>query len=205
MQIIKTFFTVVVLLFAITGNPSLLAHATTMEEHQTLDAETKEKVDAILNNLNTELAKLGISFPNHHYKDQFAHLDDETKAKVKAIMDQVKVGSISKEEAHAKLKALGVSLPKHHKKDEMFDKLDDETKAQAKEIMNQLKNGTLTKEEAQTKLEALGVSIPKRPDIFANLDEETKAKAQALIEEAKADLKELGVEFPSEKFHHLME
>ena len=157
MQKIKTFFIIAILLVAISGNLSFLVHATTIEEAQTLDAETKEKVDAILNNLNAELAKLGISYPKRHDKNQFANLDDETKVKMKEIMDQVKAGSITKEEALAKLKALGVSLPNHHKKDEMFDKLDDETKAQAKEIMNQLKKGTLTKEEAHAKLEELGI------------------------------------------------
>ncbi|MCG5026722.1 hypothetical protein MAH48_13955, partial [Anoxybacillus flavithermus] len=53
-------------------------------------------------------------------------------------------------------------------------------------------------EQARQQLEALGISFPKKGDklneLLTNLDENTKAKAQELIEEAKEKLAELGVD-----------
>ena len=88
--------------------------------------------------------------------------------------------------------------------------------------MEQVMEGKISKEEADKQLKALGVELPKHHDmgdIFANLDEQTKAKAIKIIqnvksgkitrEEAQKQLKALGVEMPmhhgKEKFEKLDE
>ncbi|HWI48850.1 MAG TPA: hypothetical protein VNU45_11575 [Rummeliibacillus sp.] len=177
---------------------------TATEQQPKLNPKTQQKVNEILNKLDSDLAKLGAPVPKHHAKcAMFENLDDNTKAKVKEIMKKVKDGSITKEEADKQLKALGVSFPKHPNGD-MFGKLDDNTKAKVKEIMHKVKAGSLTKEEADKQLKALGVSFPKHHGKFKHLDDETKAKAKTLIEDAKAQVSNLGADFPSKKYGYLM-
>jgi hypothetical protein len=43
--------------------------------------------------------------------DVFANLDEETQEKVQAIFEQVKAGTLTKEEAQEQLAELGVELP----------------------------------------------------------------------------------------------
>ncbi len=74
-------------------------------------------------------------------------------------MKKAKDGSITREEAHQQLKALGVSFPKHHKH-EQFNKLDEPTKTKVKKIIENVKAGTITKEDAHKQLKALGVEFP---------------------------------------------
>ena len=98
-------------------------------EHQTnLDANTKKQVDEILSNLKNELVALGVTFPDHkELHKQYDDLDEETKAKLKEIKQQVKEGKLTKEEAVEKMKELGITCP--YKKDHMnkrFDELDAE-------------------------------------------------------------------------------
>ncbi|MFV2050927.1 hypothetical protein ACEWK1_26645, partial [Metabacillus sp. YM-086] len=98
---------------------------------------------------------------------------------------------------------------------DMFAGLDEETKAKAEEIMIQMREGTITSEEAEAQLAELGVDLPigggagggPGSNMFSNLDEETRAKAEEIMsamregtitrEEAVAQLAELGVEMPS--------
>ncbi|WP_370221758.1 hypothetical protein [Cytobacillus sp.] len=99
---------------------------------------------------------------------------------------------------------------------DMFSNLDEETRAKAQEIMEKERAGTITREEAQTQLAELGVELPgggeggqppqEGDNMFSNLDEETRTKAQEIMEkersgtitreEAQAQLTELGIEFP---------
>ncbi|MEN1939470.1 hypothetical protein AAIE21_29525, partial [Paenibacillus sp. 102] len=76
--------------------------------------------------------------------EMFANLDDATKEKVKAIMDQKKSGTLTHEQVKEKLAELGVNLPEKGKRGEMFANLDDATKEKVKAIMDQKKSGTLT-------------------------------------------------------------
>jgi hypothetical protein len=185
------------------GTYALAATPDTNEVKQTvqaLDAATQEKVQKIKEELKTQLAELGVTLPERANKgDRFANLDEETKAKAEAIMEQKKAGTITQEEAKTQLEALGVTLPERANKGDRFANLDEETKAKAEAIVEQKKAGTITQEEAKTQLEALGVTAPKhghkgnKQDILANLDEETKAKAQELLDNAKSELEELGV------------
>ena len=188
-------------------------HQAKCESFNKLDDKTKAKVMEIMKKVKDgsltkeearqQLKALGVSFPKHPRAEMFAKLDDKTKTQVKEIMKKVKDGSLTKEEAHQKLKALGVSFPKHPRA-EMFAKLDDKTKTQVKVIMRKVKDGSLTKEEADKQLKALGVSFPKHHGKYKHLDANTKAKAQALIKDAKAQVKKLGADFPSKKYRYLM-
>jgi ribonuclease BN (tRNA processing enzyme) len=197
----------------IIGGVGTSAFATTSLETDTvkqtvgsLDATTQEKVQTIKEELKAQLAKLGVTLPERGEKgERFANLDDETKAKAEAIIEKEKAGTITHEEAKAELQELGVTLPERGEKGDRFANLDDETKAKAEAIVEKEKAGTITHEEAKAQLQELGVTLPehegkgKKADIFANLDDETKAKAQELMDNAKAELEELGVKHPGMK------
>ncbi|WP_078414958.1 hypothetical protein [Priestia abyssalis] len=184
-----------------------------------LDDAAKEKAQAIMEKVKdgsltheeaqTQLADLGIELPAKGDKgsraDIFANLDDATKEKAQAIMEKVKDGSLTREEAQTQLADLGVELPAKGNKgsrEDMFANLDDATKEKAQAIMEKVKDGSLTREEAQAQLADLGVELPAkgdkgpREDMFANLDDATKEKAQAIMDDMNAQLAELGVKVP---------
>lgn len=166
----------------------------TTETQEDLDPDTKQKADEIINNLKGQLIKLGVTLPDVTDKyELYAGMDENQKQKAKEILDKVKTGEISSEEANEQLKELGVEVTDEH--DEKLEGLDDVTKEQAKEIINKMKSGEITKEEADQKLKELGVSLPedgKNP--LSDLDEETREKAKSLIEDAKIQLKEIGAD-----------
>ncbi len=69
------------------------------------DDATPQKVDDIMKKAQEKLQKLGVNLPQH--KDSpFSNLDAATKKKTKAIMDQFRDGTLTKEQAEAKLKNL---------------------------------------------------------------------------------------------------
>lgn len=147
-----------------------------------------------------QLAALGIETNERGGKDGFlSSLDEETKAKAEAILEKKKNGTLTEAEAKKQLQALGITLPE---RPDLFADLDDETKAKAEAIMEKLKSGDLTREQADEQLEALGVDLPEhgrhggkgRGNMLQGLDDETKAKAESLIEEAKTQLEDLGVD-----------
>ncbi|MFE6137557.1 hypothetical protein ACFVQC_16125, partial [Bacillus sp. NPDC057893] len=64
------------------------------------------------------------------------------------------------------------------------------------------KSGKLTREQAKEELTKLGVKLPekeKHEDIFANLDDQAKEKAKAILENEKKQLAELNVDLPHHK------
>ncbi|EMF47618.1 hypothetical protein B481_0620 [Planococcus halocryophilus Or1] len=95
-----------------------------------LDDETKDQAKAILDELQddtitkeeaqTQLEALGIELPKmgehqgkgNRHGNPFEDLDEETQTQAKAIMDELKDGTLTKVEAQAQLEALGVELPK---------------------------------------------------------------------------------------------
>lgn len=143
-----------------------------------LDDETKDQAKAILDELQddtitkeeaqTQLQALGIELPEmgerqgkgNRHGNPFADLDEETQTQAKAIMDELKDGTLTNEEAQAQLEALGIEAPEL--KGDRFADLDEETRTQVEAILDQVKEGTLTKEEAQTQLEAFDVELPKQ-------------------------------------------
>ena len=136
------------------------------------------------------------------------NLDDATKEKIQTIMEDAKV----------KLAELGVTLPEKFEKVDQFANLDDATKEKAQAIMDNVKDGSLTREDAQTQLAELGVDLPigrggMHGSLFANLDDATKEKVQAIMEkvkdgsltreDAQKQLSELGVEAPVRGSKHV--
>ncbi|MEK6267549.1 MAG: hypothetical protein N2C11_03090 [Planococcus sp. (in: firmicutes)] len=200
-----------------------------------LDDETKDQAKAILDELQddtitkeeaqTQLEALGIELPEmgerqgkgNRHGNPFADLDEETQTQAKAIMDELKDGTLTKEEAQAQLQALGIEAPemgerqgKGNRHGNPFADLDEETQTQAKAIMDELKDGTLTNEEAQAQLEALGIEAPElKGDRFADLDEETRTQVEAILdqvkegtltkEEAQTQLEAFDVELPKQR------
>ncbi|MCH4826345.1 hypothetical protein [Planococcus halocryophilus] len=200
-----------------------------------LDDETKDQAKAILDELQddaitkeeaqTQLQALGIELPEmgelqgkgNRHGNPFADLDEETQTQAKAIMDELKDGTLTKEEAQTQLQALGIELPemgerqgKGNRHGNPFADLDEETQTQAKAIMDELKDGTLTNEEAQAQLEALGIEAPElKGDRFADLDEETRTQVEAILdqvkegtltkEEAQTQLEAFDVELPKQR------
>ncbi|MGE7114363.1 hypothetical protein [Lysinibacillus sp. NPDC047702] len=194
------------------------------DKFSNLDDETRTKVQAIMKKVqegsltqkeaDTQLKELGVSLPDHNFMgkgDKFSNLDDETRTKVQAIMKKVQDGSLTQEEADTQLKELGVSLPDHNfmGKGNKFSNLDDETRMKVQAIMKQVEDGSLTQEEADGQLKDLRVSLPDhnfkgKGDKFENLDDETKKEVTKLIEKAKAQMEELGVDLPT-KFNQLID
>lgn len=192
-----------------------------LKMHQNLDDATKEKIQTIMDDAKAKLAELGVTLPEKFEKgNRFANLDDATKEKVQAIMDKVKDGSLTHEDAQKLLAELGVNLPFGHggMHGDAFANLDDATKEKAQAIMDKVKDGSLTREDAQKQLAELGVDLPSKRgsmhgERFANLDEATKEKAQAIMdkvkdgsltrEDAQKQLAELGVQLPARGGKHV--
>ncbi|MEC3029174.1 hypothetical protein P9Z86_04050, partial [Bacillus thuringiensis] len=78
--------------------------------------------------------------------------------------------------------------------------------------LEQKKSGKLTHEQAKEELTKLGVKMPekgKHGDMFANLDDQAKAKAKSILEQkksgkltheqAKEELTKLGVKLPEKE------
>ncbi|MFJ6268008.1 hypothetical protein ACIQGW_23940 [Lysinibacillus xylanilyticus] len=86
-----------------------------------------------------------------------ANLDEISKEKIQEIFNQVKAGTLTKEEATKQLdEALGMKGDK--KAVSKPANLDEISKEKIQEIFNQVEAGTLTKEEATKQLdEALGI------------------------------------------------
>jgi len=156
-----------------------------------------------------------------------SNLDEAAQNKVKAIFDQVKKGTLTKEQAKPQLQELGVDVDFDFKaahdgikfKGKVVNSvnLDDATKEKAKAILDQAQAGTLTKEQAKSQLQELGidmdvdfsktthrVTVKMDAAKFDNLDDATKEKAKAILEQAqagsltkkqvKAQLQELGID-----------
>ncbi|MEH7605489.1 hypothetical protein V7313_05550, partial [Priestia megaterium] len=83
-----------------------------------------------------------------HKGSPFNNLDAATKKKARAIMDQLRDGTLTKEQAEAKLKELGVNFPA--KKKDFLSGVDAETKAKAETIL----------ENAKKEIQKLGVTMP---------------------------------------------
>lgn len=126
--------------FAATENSSNTVSNVQSEKVQ-MDAETKEKVQAIMDELKTNLTKLGVEVPEKKERsEKFAGLDDATKEKVKAIMQQMKEGTITSEEAKTQLAKLGVELPEKAMRSDLLEGLDDETKEKAQTLIDKAKD-----------------------------------------------------------------
>ncbi|MDT8974816.1 hypothetical protein RQP50_01000 [Paenibacillus sp. chi10] len=137
-----------------------------------------------------------------------SNLDEATQSKVKAIFDQVKKGTLTKEQAKPQLQELGldVDFDFNAAHDGIMFKgkvtsvsFDDATNEKAKAILDQAQAGTLTKEQAKSQLQELGidldvdfsktthrVTVKMDESKFGNLDDAAKEKAKAILEQAQA-------------------
>ncbi|MFZ5590442.1 MAG: hypothetical protein ACOY81_01340 [Bacillota bacterium] len=95
-----------------------------------------------------------------------ANLTDEQKAQLKEVMDKVKDGQLTREQAKEELAKLGLDkyMPQRPEPQWMAN-LTDEQKAQLKEIMDKVKDGQLTREQAKEELAKLGLDkyLPTPP------------------------------------------
>jgi len=137
-----------------------------------------------------------------------SNLDEATQSKVKAIFDQVKKGTLTKEQAKPQLQELGIDVDfdfnAAHDGIKFMGKVtsvsfDDATKEKVKTILDQAQAGTLTKEQAKSQLQELGIDLDVDFSKTArgvmvkmdaakldNLDEAAKEKARAILEQAQA-------------------
>ncbi|TQR42783.1 hypothetical protein [Paenibacillus popilliae] len=136
------------------------------------------------------------------------NLDEATQNKVRAIFDQVKKGTLTKEQAKPQLQELGIDVDfdfnAAHDGIKFKGKVtsvsfDDATKEKVKTILDQAQAGTLTKEQAKSQLQELGIDLDVDFSKTArgvmvkmdaakldNLDEAAKEKAKAILEQAQA-------------------
>jgi polyhydroxyalkanoate synthesis regulator phasin len=84
-------------------------------------------------------------------------LDEETREKLQDIKEQLKEGTLTREEAREQMEELGLEMGRFHK--ELGRDLDEETREKLQDIKEQIKDGTLTKEEARAEMEELGIEM----------------------------------------------
>ncbi len=84
-------------------------------------------------------------------------LDEETKVKLQDIKEQIKEGTLTREEAREQMEELGIGMGRFQKGPKI--ELDEETKEKLHAIKEQVEDGTLTKEEAKTEIEELGIDM----------------------------------------------
>ncbi|QOS97504.1 hypothetical protein JNUCC42_12940 [Brevibacterium sp. JNUCC-42] len=109
------------------------------------------------------------------------NIDEETKKKIADIQEQVKEGTLTKEQAKEEMEKLGLNIKLRTNGE--GKKIDEETKKKLDEIQEQVKEGTLTKEQAKEEMEKLGLKFNVRK--FKEIDEETKKKLDAIQEQVK--------------------
>lgn len=153
------------------------------------DDATKEKVKTILDQAQAgaltkeqakaQLQELGIDMDVDFSKTahgvmvkmdaaKLDNLDEAAKEKAKAILEQMRTGALTKEQAKSQLQELGIELnvdfsKGHHFQVKMdkskMDNLDEATKEKVKSILDQMKAGTLTEEQVKAKLQELGINM----------------------------------------------
>lgn len=136
-----------------------------------------------------------------------SNLDEATQSKVKAIFDQVKKGTLTKEQAKPQLQELGIDVDfdfnAAHDGIKFMGKVtsvsfDDATKEKVKTILEQAQAGSLTKEQVKAQLQELGIDmdvdfskaargamVKLDAAKFDNLDEAAKEKAKAILEQMR--------------------
>lgn len=133
---------------------------------------TKEQVKAQLQELgidmNVNFSKTAHGVMVKMDAAKLDNLDEAAKEKAKAILEQMRTGALSKEQAKSQLQELGIELnvdfsKGHHFQVKMdkskMDNLDEATKEKVKSILDQMKAGTLTEEQVKAKLQELGINM----------------------------------------------
>ncbi len=136
-----------------------------------LDDATKEKIKAIKESLKVnkltpdearELRKQRINLPNQDKNaGKFANIDEDTNTKAKEIIQKLLARIITKEEAIASLKALGIPLTELEAMNKSLETVVSRTKSEIDAINKKLEEGTITKEEAALEIRKLRVKSQK--------------------------------------------
>lgn len=135
------------------------------------------------------------------------YIDDATKEKAKAILEQAQAGSLTKEQVKAQLQELGIDMDVNFSKTAhgvmvkmdaaKLDNLDEAAKEKAKAILEQMRTGALTKAQAKSQLQELGIEldvdfskghhfqVKMDKSKMDNLDEATKEKVKSILDQMK--------------------
>ncbi|MCY9761587.1 hypothetical protein M5X06_10990 [Paenibacillus alvei] len=226
------------------GQGQLAATAIKVKATSNLDETSKEKVKAIFEQMQkgtltkeqakAHLQELGVDvefgIKGDHDGIKFklgkvnsANLDDATKEKVKAILEQAQAGSLTKEQVKAQLQELGIDMDVDFSKAThgvmvsaaKLDNLDEAAKEKVKAILEQMRTGALTNEQVKSQLQELGIDmdvdfskghyfqVKMDKSKMDTLDEATKEKVKSILdqmkagtlteEQVKAQLQELGI------------
>ncbi|NEZ40531.1 hypothetical protein [Paenibacillus alvei] len=226
------------------GQGQLAATAIKVKATSNLDETSKEKVKAIFEQMQkgtitkeqakAQLQELGVDVEfgvkGDHDGIKFklgkvnaVNLDDATKEKVKAILEQAQAGSLTKEQVKAQLQELGIDMDVDFSKAThgvmvsaaKLDNLDEAAKEKVKAILEQMRTGALTNEQVKSQLQELGIDmdadfskghyfqVKMDKSKMDTLDEATKEKVKSILdqmkartlteEQVKAQLQELGI------------
>ncbi|MGG0811475.1 hypothetical protein ABE142_02225 [Paenibacillus alvei] len=226
------------------GQGQLAATAIKVKATSNLDETSKEKVKAIFEQMQkgtitkeqakAQLQELGVDvefgIKGDHDGIKFklgkvnsVNLDDATKEKVKAILEQAQAGSLTKEQVKAQLQELGIDMDVDFSKAThgvmvsaaKLDNLDEAAKEKVKAILEQMRTGALTNEQVKSQLQELGIDmdadfskghyfqVKMDKSKMDTLDEATKEKVKSILdqmkartlteEQVKAQLQELGI------------
>lgn len=226
------------------GQGQLAATAIKVKATSNLDETSKEKVKAIFEQMQkgtltkeqakAHLQELGVDvefgIKGDHDGIKFklgkvnsVNLDDATKEKVKAILEQAQAGSLTKEQVKAQLQELGIDMDVDFSKAThgvmvsaaKLDNLDEAAKEKVKAILEQMRTGALTNEQVKSQLQELGIDmdvdfskghyfqVKMDKSKMDTLDEATKEKVKSILdqmkagtlteEQVKAQLQELGI------------
>lgn len=226
------------------GQGQLAATAIKVKATSNLDETSKEKVKATFEQMQkgtltkeqakAQLQELGVDvefgIKGDHDGIKFklgkvnsANLDDATKEKVKAILEQAQAGSLTKEQVKAQLQELGIDMDVDFSKAThgvmvsaaKLDNLDEAAKEKVKAILEQMRTGALTNEQVKSQLQELGIDmdvdfskghyfqVKMDKSKMDTLDEATKEKVKSILdqmkagtlteEQVKAQLQELGI------------
>ncbi|MDK8180034.1 hypothetical protein [Paenibacillus sp. UMB4589-SE434] len=208
------------------GNGQLLTATVKVKAANNLDEAAQSKAKAIFDQLQKgtltkeqaklQLQELGVNvdfaFKAAHDGIKFnvgkvnpVNLDDATKEKSKAILEQAQAGTLTKEQVKAQLQELGIDMDVNFSKtahgvmvkmtSSIFDNLDEAAKEKAKAILEQMRTGTLSKEQVKAQLQELGIDLDVDFSPAHNMKKETKAihfddatqqKVKALFDQSKA-------------------
>lgn len=126
------------------------------------------------------------------------NLDEAAKEKAKAILEQMRTGALTKEQAKSQLQELGIELnvdfsKGHHFQVKMdkskMDNLDEATKEKVKSILDQMKAGTLTEEQVKAKLQELGINMEVKFGTARSMTKDTNKVMKAVKIENAAQQK----------------
>ncbi|NOJ69371.1 hypothetical protein [Paenibacillus alvei] len=211
------------------GQGQLAATAIKVKATSNLDETSKEKVKAIFEQMQkgtitkeqakAQLQELGVDVEfgvkGDHDGIKFklgkvnaVNLDDATKEKVKAILEQAQAGSLTKEQVKAQLQELGIDMDVDFGKaahgvmvkldSAKFDNLDEAAKEKVKAILEQMRTGALTNEQVKSQLQELGIDmdadfskghhfqVKMDKSKMDTLDEATKEKVKSILDQMKA-------------------